>query len=128
MSEEKSNKHNVIVRLLSEDPITYSSATFALAKSIDIDKLEDERLIIIGYDFNDSDQEETKTTKSKKPAGEKTELSKKISAFLSRSPGALGDLYAQHGWKGLYIGAAAGILVLILLQKWAVRLFTGNWA
>jgi hypothetical protein len=123
MSEEKDTKHNVIVRLLCESPITYSAATFALAKSIDKDTLEDEGLLVVGYDF---DNAESETRANRDPSA----AASKIRGIASRSPGALGDLYAfikNYKWWQIYIGACGVILAASLIFKLLVRTVTGNW-
>ena len=127
MSEEKETKHNVIVRLLSKDPITHTAAVFTLAKSINIDDLDEEDIIILGYDFGDiSPGEQPPIQPDRKPS----KAAQKIRDIASRSPGALGDLYAfmkGYKWHQIYIGFAAVVLIGTLLFKWAIRLITGNF-
>jgi hypothetical protein len=123
--EEKTNSHNVIVRLLSERPITYASAVFSLAKSIDAEELDSHDLIILGYDFNDIEPGSNVRVKPKESAA-----AKKFKEMASRSPGALGDLFAfvkGYKWYQIYIGFAGAVLFGTLLFKWAVRLITGNF-
>lgn len=123
MSKEKETKHNVIVRLISESPITYSSAVFKIAKAIDSEILDDEGLIVIGYDFNDPEP----GTHLRRPS----KTGKKLSELASRSPGALGDLYAfikNYKWYQIYIGFAGIVLAGTLLFKLLVRTITGNWS
>jgi len=127
MSEEKSTSHNVIVRLLSKDPITHTAAVFTLAKSINIDDLDEEDIIILGYDFGDIApgkrspiQNDRKTSKA----------AQKIKDIASRSPGALGDLYAfmkGYKWHQIYIGFAGIVLIGSLLFKWLMRLIAGTF-
>ena len=124
MSEEKATKHNVVVRLLSSKPITYDVAVFTLAANIDLPELIAEDMLILGYGLQDSEPGTRSNLKIEKGP---SKLGNKISSVLSRSPGALGDLYAQYGWKGVYMGGAVGILVLVLLQKFLARTITGNW-
>ena len=123
MSEkEKETTHNVVVRMLSEIPITHSNSVFKLARSIDTDELEAEGLLVLGYD-------ETYVSSDRKD-GKPSEARKKISEIASRSPGALGDLYAfvkGYKWHQIYIGFAAVVLIGSLLIKWAIRLITGGF-
>ena len=125
MSEEKSTSHNVIVHLLSERPITYAAAVFALAKSIDAEILDENDLIIIGYDFND-----TEPGSNQKQDRAPSRIAGKIKDIASRSPGALGDLFALlkgRSWKEIYIGFAGIVLISVLLYKWLIRLITGTF-
>jgi hypothetical protein len=125
MSEEKSTSHNVIVRLLSETPITYAAAIYALAKSIDNDILDENDLIIIGYDFNDTDPGSNQKT-DRKPS----KAAQKLKDIASRSPGALGDLFALlkgRKWHEIYLGFAAVVLIGTLLFKWLIRLIAGTF-
>ena len=125
MSEDKSTSHNVIVRLLSERPINYAAAVFALAKSIDAEILDENDLIIIGYDFND-----TEPGSNQKKDREPSRIAGKIKDIASRSPGALGDLFALlkgRSWKEIYIGFAGTVLICVLLYKWLIRLITGTF-
>ena len=120
-TEEKSTTHNVIVRLLSESPITYASAVFQLAKSIDADQLEDNDLILIGYDFNGVDL----GTNRKKERGQS-----KLGALAARSPGVLGDLFAfmkNYKWYQIYMGFAGAVLLGSLMLKWIIRAITGSF-
>ncbi len=118
-TEEKSTTHNVIVRLLSEKPITYASAVFQLAKNIDSKKLEDNGLILMGYDFNDLG------THRKKERGPS-----KLGALAARSPGVLGDLFAfmkNYKWYQIYMGFAGAVLLGSLMLKWIIRAITGSF-
>lgn len=122
--EVKATRHNVIILLLSDNPITYSQATFKLAKTIDTDLLADNGLLILGYDFaNGLEIDDQKNRK-------RSQTGSRIAAVLEGSPGALGKLYAKAkgiGWKQLYLGFAAGVILLILLSKWIGRILTGTF-
>lgn len=125
MSEEKATKHNLLVRILSESPITYDQALFQLAKAIDKDQLEDNDLILIGFDFDEHGTHSPNQTDRKS-----SKAAQKIKDIASRSPGALGDLYAfmkGYKWHQIYIGFAAVVLIGTLLFKWVIRLITGNF-
>lgn len=120
-NDEKKTIHNLVVRLLSESAITYDTALFQLAKAIDKDQLEENDLILIGFDFNDHDPG-THTKKNRGPS--------KIAALAARSPGVLGDLMALltgRSKRDLYLGFCGAVLLSILLYKWAFRLITGTF-
>ena len=122
MSEtpEKKTSHNLLVRLLSESPITYDAALFQLAKAIDKDQLEDNDLILVGFDFAGIDQLPTKRTKG----------DSRLAKLAARSPGALGDLLALFKGRSprdLYIMFCGSVLGLILAYKWFIRLITGTF-
>ena len=122
MSEtpEKKTKHNLLVRILSETPITYDAALFQLAKAIDKDQLEDNDLILIGFDF---DEHGTHAPQKKKGDS-------KLAALAARSPGALGDFFALFKGRSprdLYIMFCGSVLGLILAYKWIIRLLTGTF-
>ena len=122
MSEKKTN-HSILIGLLSESPIPVETALFALRKSIDNDILEDSDLLIVyarEIDTQDPIQSDRKPSKA----------AQKIKDIASRSPGALGDLYAfmkGYKWHQIYIGFAAVVLIGTLLFKWAIRLITGGF-
>ena len=123
MTEEKTTKHNLLVRILSESPITYDQALFQLAKAIDKDQLEDNDLILIGFDF---DEHGTHAPQKKKGS----EAGSKLRSFAEKSPGVLGDLYAfikNYKWHQIYIGFAGLVLGLTLLYKFFIRLITGGF-
>ena len=125
MSEEKSTSHNVIVCLLSARPITYASAVFALAKSIDVEILDENDLIIIGYDFNDPEP-----GSNPKQDPEPSKIAAKIRSAASGSPGAIGKLYSLiqgRKWHEIYIGFAGFVLIAVLLSKWFIRLIAGTF-
>ena len=125
MSEEKSTSHNVIVRLLSEHPINYAAAVFALAKSIDAEILEETDLIIIGYDFNDPEPG-SNLKKDREPS----KAARKLREIASRSPGALGKIYSLfkgRKWHEIYIGFVGFVLICVLGFKWLIRLLTGTF-
>ena len=122
--EVKATRHNVIILLLSDKPITYSKATFKLAKTIDTDLLADNGLLILGYDFKNGLDPQQSTN------GQQSKTGSKITAALQGSTGALGKIYALvkgRSWKELYIGFAALVLVSILLVKWVGRILTGTF-
>jgi hypothetical protein len=124
MSEqpEKKTTHNLIVRLLSESPITYDAALFQLAKAIDRDQLEDNDLILVGFDFTgvpDAEKQKDKETGTSK-----------LAQLAARSPGAIGDFLALFKGKSprdLYIMFCGVVLGSILLYKWIIRLVTGTF-
>jgi hypothetical protein len=123
MSDEKKTKHNLMVRILSESPITYDAALFQLAKAIDKDQLEDNDIMLIGFDF---EEHETHTPAKK----EKGERSSKLAQLAARSPGAIGDflaLFKGRSPRDLYIMFCALILGSILAYKWFIRLITGTF-
>ena len=123
MSEppEKQTKHNMIVRLLSETPITYDAALFQLAKSIDKDMLEENDLILLGFDFDDSEPG-THTQKERGPS--------KLAEIARRFPGPLGGLLSflkGRSARDLYVGFCGTALLGILLYKWIIRAITGTF-
>ena len=120
-TDEKQTKHNMIVRLLSETPITYDSALFQLAKSIDKEMLEENDLILLGFDFNDSEPG-THTQKERGPS--------KLMDLARRFPGPLGALLKMlkgTSARNLYIGFCGTVLLGILLYKRIFRLVTGTF-
>ena len=120
-NDEKKTIHNLVVRLLSESPIGYDAALFQLAKSIDKDQLEENDLILIGFDFDDYDP----GTHRKKERGQS-----KLGALAARSPGVLGDLFAfmkNYKWYQIYMGFAGAVLLGSLLLKWIIRAITGSF-
>ena len=122
MSEtiEKKTNHNLLVRLLSESPITYDAALFQLAKAIDKEQLEDNDLILVGFDFNGVDQLPTKRVKG----------DSRLAQLAARSPGALGDFFALFKGRSprdLYIMFCGTVLGAILAYKWIIRLITGTF-
>ncbi len=122
MSEtpEKKTSHNLLVRLLSESPITYDAALFQLAKAIDKEQLEDNDLILVGFDFTGIDTLPTKRVKG----------DSRLAQLAARSPGALGDflaLFKGRSPRDLYIMFCATVLGSILLYKWTIRLLTGTF-
>jgi hypothetical protein len=126
MSEEKATKHNILIRLLSEEAITYDSALFQLAKCLDKETLQDEGILILGYDFGDAEPGTHTEKKERQPS----RLVARLNKAAERSPGALGDLYSmlrKYSWRQLYIGGAAAILILILAYKWTIRILTGTF-
>ena len=125
MPDEKETKHNVIVHLLSENPITHAAAVFALAKSIDAEILDENDLIIIGYNFNESTPDLNQKTDR-----EPSKITQKIKELASRTPGALGSLFSLlkgRKWHEIYIGFAGIVLICTLLYKWLIRLITGTF-
>ena len=123
MSEtlEKQTKHNLLVRILSETPITYDAALYQLAKAIDKDQLEDNDIMLIGFDF---DEHGTHAPQEKKK-GES-----KLAALAASSPGALGDFFALFKGRSprdLYIMFCGVVLASILAYKWIIRLITGTF-
>ena len=125
MSElEKQTKHNIIVRLLSETPITYDAALFQLAKSIDKETLEENDMLLLGFDsywLNDTEPE-THTQKESGPS--------KLMNLARRFPGPIGDLLKRlkgTSARNLYIGFCGTVLLGILLYKWFIRLVTGTF-
>ena len=121
MSEEKTTKHNLLVRILSESPITYDQALFQLAKAIDKDQLEDNDLILIGFDF---DEHGTHAPQREK----RSAAGSKLRSFAERSPGALGKIYSLlqgRKWHEIYVGFAGVVLICVLLSKWIIRFIAG---
>lgn len=123
MSEtpEKKTSHNLLVRLLSESPITYDAALFQLAKAIDKEQLEDNDLILVGFDFTGVSDAQTQ----KKVKGDS-----RLAQLVARSPGALGDflaLFKGRSPRDLYIMFCALVLGAILAYKWTIRLLTGTF-
>jgi hypothetical protein len=128
MSEKKTN-HSILIDLLSEYPITVDTALFALRKSIDNDILEDSDLLIV-YAREIETRPEALTWKPDERAPEDRKPSaaaQQIKEIAKRSPGALGDLYARYGWKGLYVGGAGVIMIAIIAVKWTIRILTGTF-
>ena len=120
-NDEKKTIHNLVVRLLSERPISYDTALFQLAKSINKEQLEENDLILIGFDFNDSEF----TTRTKKERGPS-----KLGELAARSPGVLGDLFAfmkNYKWYQIYMGFAGAVLLGSLMLKWIIRAITGTF-
>lgn len=122
MSEtpEKKTNHNLLVRLLSESPITYDTALFQLAKAIDKDQLEDNDLILVGFDFNGVDQAPSQRVKG----------DSFLAKLTARSPGALGKFFALFKGRSprdLYIMFCGSVLAIILAYKWTIRLLTGTF-
>lgn len=118
---EKETKHNILVRLLSESPITHDSAVYALVRSIDKAVLEESDIIHLGFDFADPESG-IHTRKEKGP--------NKLAELAARSPGLLGDIYSfakKYKWYQIYMGFAGVVLVGTLLFKWFIRLVTGNF-
>lgn len=123
MSEqpEKKTSHNLLVRLLSESPITYDAALFQLAKAIDKEQLEENDLILVGFDFRGLVQETPQ---------EKEKGTSKLAQLAARSPGAIGDflaLFKGRSPRDLYIMFCGVVLGSILLYKWIIRLVTGTF-
>ncbi len=119
--DEKQTKHNMIVRLLSETPITYDSALFHLAKSIDKDILEENGLILLGFDFDNAEP----GTHTQKERG-----SSKLAEIARRFPGPLGDLLKfikARSARDLYVGFCGTVLLGLLLYKWILRAITGTF-
>lgn len=119
--DEKQTKHNMIVRLLSETPITYDVALFQLAKSIDKDTLEDNGLILLGFDF-DTAEPGTHERRERGP--------NKLAEIARRIPGPLGDLltfFKGRSARDLYVGFCGTVLLAILLYKWILRAITGTF-
>lgn len=119
--EEKQTKHTLIVRLLSETPITYNSALFQLAKSIDKEMLEENGLIPLGFDF-DNAEPETHERRERGPS--------KLAEIARRVPGPLGDLLTfikGRSARDLYVGFCGTVLLGILLYKWILRAVTGTF-
>lgn len=111
----------MIVRLLSETPITYNSALFHLAKSIDKEMLEENNLILLGFDFDTPDPG-THTKKERGPS--------KLAEIARRFPGPLGDLltfFKGRSARDLYVGFCGTVLLGILLYKWILRAITGTF-
>ena len=122
MSEttEKKTKHNLLVRLLSESPITYDTALFQLAKAIDKEQLEDNDLILVGFDFTGIGTLPTKRVKG----------DSRLAQLAARSPGALGDflaLFKGRSPRDLYIMFCGSVLAVILGYNWFIRLLTGTF-
>lgn len=120
-TDEKHTTHNVLVRLLSETPITYDSALYLLAKAIDKEQLEETDLIVLGFDFGVGIPR-THTKNERGPS--------RIAKIAARSPGVLGDLMSLlkgRSARDLYIGFCGAALLAILLYKWAFRLVTGTF-
>ena len=122
MSEqpEKKTQHNLLVRLLSETPITYDTALYQLAKAIDKDQLEDNDLMLIGFDFSGVPDAQTQEKKG----------TSKLAELAARSPGAIGDflaLFKGRSPRDLYIMFCGVVLGSILLYKWLIRLVTGTF-
>ena len=122
MSEqpEKKTQHNLVVRILSESPITYAAAVYALAKAIDTIELEESDLIIVGYDFSGVPDAQTQEKKG----------TSKLAELAARSPGAIGDflaLFKGRSPRDLYIMFCGVVLGSILLYKWLIRLVTGTF-
>ena len=120
MSETPENKttHNLLVRLLSESPITYDAALFQLAKAIDKEQLEDNDLILVGFDFTGM------------PDAQPQKEDSSLAQLVARSPGALGDFFALFKGRSprdLYIMFCATVLGAILAYKWIIRLITGTF-
>lgn len=118
-NDEKKTSHNLLVHLLSESPITYDAARFQLAKAIDKEQLEDNDILIIGFDIINAD----------KRSDHKSKMGSKLSQLAARSPGVLGDLMALlkgRSKRDLYLGFCGAVLLAILLSKWAFRLVTGT--
>ena len=123
----KATRHNVTVCLLAEKPITYASATFQLAKSIDAGNLEDNGLIVMGYEISSSLQPDPNIKNNQL---QRNGNKKRIIDAAEGSLGALGKITAklkQYTWKQLYIGFGAGVLLSILLVKWVGRILTGTF-
>ena len=111
----------MIVRLLSETPITYDTALFQLAKSIDKETLEDNGLILLGFDFDIAEP----GTHEKKERGPN-----KLAEIARRFPGPAGDLLSfmkSRSARDLYVGFCGTVLLGILLYKWIFRLVTGTF-
>ena len=118
--DEKQTKHNMIVRLLSETPITSDSALYLLAKAIDKEQLEENDLIILGLGFNVFET----GTHAKQERGQS-----RIAELAARSPGVIGDLMSLlkgRSKRDLYLGFCGVTLLAILLYKWVIRLVTGT--
>ena len=124
MSEqpEKKTQHNLLVRLLSETPITYDTALYQLAKAINKDQLEENDLMLIGFDFTGVPDTQTQKKKEKGTS--------KLAQLAARSPGAIGDflsLFKGKSPRDLYIMFCGVVLGSILLYKWIIRLVTGTF-
>ena len=120
-TDEKQTKHNMIVRILSETPITYDAALFQLAISIDKETLEDNGLILLGFDF-DTAEPGTPTKEERR--------SNKLAEIARRFPGPAGDLLSfmkSRSARDLYVGFCGAVLLGILLFKWIMRLVTGTF-
>ena len=119
-NDEKKTIHNLVVRLLSETPITYDTALFQLAKAINKDQLEDNDLMLIGFDFTGVPDAQTQKKRGPNKLGE----------LAARSPGVLGDLFAfmkNYKWYQIYMGFAGAVLLGSLLLKWIIRAITGSF-
>ncbi len=127
MAEEKSSKHNIVIRVLSPTEITYDQAVFKLASSFYNNALEENGLLILGYDFDDP---ETGTHSQRKRKAGKSQVSSKLGDLAARSPGVLGDFFSLlkgYKWHQLYMGFAALVIGGALLWKWLIRLITGTF-
>ena len=121
---EKQTKHNIIVRLLSETPINYDTALFQLAKAIDKEKLEENDMLLLGFDSFWLEDAESGNHKKKERGPNK------LAEIARRFPGPLGDLLKMlkgTSARNLYIGFCGFILLAILLSKWVMRLITGTF-
>lgn len=118
---KKQTKHNLLVRILSKQPITYDTALFRLVESIDLEKLLENDLLVLGFDFEDSEP----GTHRKKERGQS-----RIAELAARSPGVIGDLMSLlkgRSKRDLYIGFCGVFLLAYLLYQWTFRLVTGTF-